>query len=120
MLFRKKDIGKLGEDAAVKFLKKKGCKIIERNFANKYGEIDIIAKDGKYTVFIEVKTRTSADFGTPAEAVNFRKQNKIITLAQMYTKNAYNTYIRFDIIEVYADKSGKISNINHIKNAFGV
>lgn len=119
MLFYKQNIGKIGEDAATKFLKKLGYKILCRNFRNSYGEVDIIAKDKSCTVFIEVKTRTSVDFGYPSEAVDCRKQNKIIMVAQTYPKISYNSYIRFDIVEVYIDKnSKKINEINHIKNAF--
>ena len=119
MLFYKQNIGKIGENAAAKFLKKLGYKILSRNFKNNYGEIDVIAKDNTCTVFVEVKTRTSTDFGYPAEAVDYRKQSKIIKVAQSYSGVSYNSYIRFDIVEVYIDKySRKIDKINHIKNAF--
>jgi len=119
MLFYKQNIGKIGEDAATKFLKKLGYKIIKRNYKNHYGEIDIIAKDKSCTVFVEVKTRTSANYGYASEAVDYRKQKKIITVAQTYPGISYNDYMRFDIIEVYLNsKDKKIDKINHIKNAF--
>ncbi|MBQ7039972.1 MAG: YraN family protein [Clostridia bacterium] len=119
MLFYRQSIGKTGEIAAAKFLKKLGYKIVEMNYKNRYGEIDIIARDKNYTVFVEVKTRTSTDFGYAAEAVNYKKQQKIITVAQMYPGITYNSYMRYDIIEVYIDKtSKKVTDINHIKNAF--
>ena len=119
MLFYKQNIGKIGEDYAVKFLKKTGYKILCRNFKNYYGEIDIVARDNNYTVFVEVKTRTSTDFGYASEAVNYRKQNKITTVAQMYLDSQHSDYVRFDIIEVYLNKdSRKVVKINHIKNAF--
>ncbi|MCR4324789.1 MAG: YraN family protein [Candidatus Curtissbacteria bacterium] len=65
------NIGKIGEDAAVKFLQKNGYKIIEHNFRIRGGEIDIIAKDGKTLVYVEVKTRSTSAFGLPEEAVGY-------------------------------------------------
>ena len=119
MLFYKQEIGKLGENKAAKFLKKAGYKIVCQNFRNRYGEIDIIAKDKNCLVFVEVKTRTSTDFGYAAEAVNYRKQKKIISVAEAYLNYKYNCYMRFDIIEVYLNKdSRKVVKINHIKIAF--
>ena len=122
MLFYKKKIGNIGESAAADFLKKeKKFKIIERNYTNFLGEIDIIAKSKNDIVFVEVKTRTSTDFGYASQAVDYKKQEKIKKIAQIYTKDSYNTSIRFDVVEVYIDKStNQISKINHIENAFGV
>ena len=120
ILFYKQNLGQLGENAAVKFLKRKKYKIISRNFKNYYGEIDIIAKNKDYTVFVEVKTRTSCDYGYAAQAVDKRKQNKLFILAQTYLGDAYDTDVRFDVIEVYVNKEKhKVEKINHIKNAFG-
>lgn len=122
MLFYKKELGNRGEQEAVTYLKKtKHLKIVKTNYSNFFGEIDIIAKDKDYIVFVEVKTRTSTDFGFASQAVDYKKQQKIIKMAQMYTKNSYNIPVRFDIIEVYIDKiSNSVKNINHIENAFGV
>lgn len=121
MLFYKKELGNRGEKEAVTYLKKiKKLKIIKTNYSNFFGEIDIIAKDKDCIVFVEVKTRTSIDFGFASQAVDYKKQQKIIKMAQMYTKNAYNIPVRFDIIEVYIDKTNNsVININHIENAFG-
>lgn len=122
MLFYKKELGNRGEKEAVKYLRKiKQLKIIETNYSNFFGEIDIIAKDKDYIVFVEVKTRTSTNFGFASQAVDYKKQQKIIKMAQMYTMDAYNIPVRFDIIEVYIDKTNNsVTNINHIENAFGV
>lgn len=122
MLFYKKKIGNLGEIAAAEYLKKeKKFKIIKKNYTNFFGEIDIIAKYNSQLVFVEVKTRTSTDFGYASEAVDYKKQEKIKKMAQIYTKNSYNNYVRFDIVEVYMDKkTNQIFKINHIENAFGV
>lgn len=122
MLFYKKKIGNIGEFAAAEYLKKeKKLKIIKKNYTNFFGEIDIIAKSKSELIFVEVKTRTSTDFGYASEAVNYKKQEKIKKLAQIYTKNSYNDFVRFDIVEVYMDKTtNQITKINHIENAFGV
>ncbi len=114
--------GKCGEDIAAEFLKKKGYKIIERNYRNKIGEIDIIAKGKNDLVFVEVKTRRSDKFGTPSEAVTYYKKQRIVTCAKMYLmKKPTNLNIRFDIIEVYGGFDGSnftFENINHFEQAF--
>lgn len=116
-------IGNTGEEAAVKALKKQGYKIIERNYRTKTGEIDIIAKDGEYTVFVEVRLRKSNAFGSPADTIDKRKQEKIIRTAQYYAvKNGiYDTPMRFDAVLINADTDGeKLVNakIELIKDAF--
>lgn len=107
-------LGKLGEEKAKKYLKKAGFKIVETNYTNLLGEIDIIAKDKDTIVFVEVKTRTSCAFGTPAMAVGTHKQRKLTQVATLYLKTTknLNSPARFDVIEVFDDK------LNHIKNAF--
>ncbi|MCM8818662.1 MAG: YraN family protein [Candidatus Omnitrophica bacterium] len=77
-------LGKLGEEKAVEFLKKNGYRIIDRNFKTKIGEIDIIAKKKKEIVFIEVKTRSSDNFGLPEEAINKQKLRRIEKTALLY------------------------------------
>ncbi len=122
MLFYKKKIGNIGEIVAAEYLKKeKKLKIIKMNYTNFFGEIDIIAKSKNELIFVEVKTRTSTDFGYASEAVNYKKQEKIKKMAQIYTKNSYNNHVRFDVVEVYMNKkTNQITKINHIENAFGV
>lgn len=116
----KKTLGNTGEEAAAEYLKKNGYKIIGRNYRNKIGEIDIICENKEYLIFVEVKTRSSDKFGTPASAVDKRKQNKIIKVTQYYLmEHETDKSIRFDVIEVYAEPgSGKINKIEHIKDAF--
>lgn len=106
--------GKKGEIKAVLFLKKHGYKILETNFKNKIGEIDIIAEKDGVIVFIEVKNRSTYRFGRPIEAVDFRKQSKIKKVAEIYLmiKNKYYNDVRFDVVEVSND------NLEHIENAF--
>ena len=117
-----KDIGKIGEEEASKFLGKKGCKVIERNLRNRFGEIDLIAKDGKTVVFVEVKTRTNLSFGLPKDAVDFKKKRHMIAASLDYlSKNPHlmECPARFDCIGVEFLEGGKF-RIEHIENAFEV
>lgn len=109
--------GKLGEKIAKDYLIRNGYKIIEINYKNKIGEIDIIALEGDVLTFIEVKSRTSNTYGYPYEGVNFKKQKKIINTSMIYLsyKKLSNIQLRYDIIEVYLTTKYKI---NHIKDAF--
>jgi len=93
-----KDIGNLGEEMAVKFLLEKGYEIVERNFLKPFGEIDIIAKDKDFLVFIEVKARKNINFGFPREFVNGSKIKKIQDVAQIYMmeKKLFGAKIRFE------------------------
>lgn len=111
-----KILGDKGERIAVKFLKHHGYKILEKNYKNKLGEIDIIAfdKKEKFLVFVEVKTKSSDFFGLPREMVDEQKQFKIEQVATFYlmSKNDFETKIRFDVVEVLDKK------VEHIKNAW--
>ena len=116
-------IGALGEETAVKAIKKQGYKIIERNYRTKVGEIDIIARDGEYTCFVEVRLRKNNDYGSPADTIDSIKQQKIIKTAKYYAvkKKIYDTPMRFDAVLINADSVGdKLINIKTeiIKNAF--
>lgn len=112
-------IGDKGEQSAAIYLSKLGYKIVATKYRTKTGEIDIIAQDREYIVFIEVKTRRSTSRGLPAEAVNLRKQRKIINTALCYLhyRGLNNIACRFDILEIYL-LQGTI-RYNHIINAFG-
>ena len=110
-------LGKYGEDVAIRFLLQKDYKILERNFRCKQGEIDIIAKDSEKIVFVEVKTRSNFNFGMPIEAVDRKKISHILKSAKVYLKlkNIKNTFIRFDVIEVYVLKNRcKVNQIKQI------
>ena len=116
-----KKVGGEGEKAAVKHLKKQGYKIIKTNFLVRGGEIDIIAEKDGYTVFVEVKTRTSEQYGNPVEAVGDIKQRRLLHAAQVYMMNNEVTDVRFDVIGVSCEVCGnkiKICEIQHIINAF--
>lgn len=109
--------GKRSEIIASDYLKKKGYKILEVNYKNKVGEIDVIAKDKDYIVFVEVKSRTSQKFGHPFEAIDERKQQKIYAAASLYlVKNhKYGTNCRFDAISILGLENPEIT---HIVDAF--
>lgn len=115
--FYKKLLGRLGEKKAEKFLRKKKYKIIEKNYTTKFAECDLIALYGNLLVFIEVKTRSSVAFGTPADAVDLKKQRKYVKLAEYFImmNDEYKNYsVRFDVVEILND------SVNHIENAFYV
>jgi putative endonuclease len=115
-----RELGKLGEDIAEKYISKQGYTIMQRNFRTKIGEIDIVAKDGKYIVFIEVKARRSISYGYPREAVDKNKQLKIREVASIYLmKNKkYDSQVRFDVVEVMLDTKNDLKSIVLLKNAF--
>jgi len=120
---RRKYLGKVGEAAAAWYLEKKGWKVLERNYRCRFGEIDLIVLDGNVLVFVEVRTRSSASFGTPQESVGYKKQNKLRSLARYYMMDRQVKYkisgYRFDVLAVKIDReSGKTERIEHIKNAF--
>jgi putative endonuclease len=115
-----KALGIEGEDLAVKFLKEIGYKIVAKNYKTQIGEIDIIARDGDTTVFIEVKTRTNDSFGYPFESVHTGKRRKLRNLALLYLKKQGKELpVRFDVLSILCTENGK-KEIEHIKDAFEV
>lgn len=94
--------GKEGEAAAVKFLKKRGYRILEKNFRSQVGEIDIIAEHDKVVVFVEVKTRTNEEYGHPVTALTPTKQKKIARTAQSFLARHKidNRETRFDVVAI--------------------
>lgn len=116
---RKKRInarGSSGEDIAVKYLQTHGYRVLDRNFTTSVGEVDIFVTDESTLIAVEVKSRLSLEYGTPAEAVNYEKIKKISQVTSQYIKKfrLFGTPVWFDVVEVYiADKT-----VNHIKNAF--
>ena len=115
---QKNIFGKKGEIIAANYLKKQKYKILEMNYKNKIGEIDIIAKDKDYLVFVEVKTRISSAFGDQLEEIDEEKQFKIRNVATMYlmkNKLLDKVPIRFDAIAILGDTDHEI---RHIQDAF--
>ena len=110
--------GKVGEDLAVRYLKKKGYKVLEQNYTCPVGEIDIIARDKKTIVFVEVKTRRSMSYGSARLAITPRKQRKISMTALYYLKSNHqmDQDARFDVVTVHAAEGNP--EIDLIQNAF--
>lgn len=118
-MYFKQKIGKFGEEKACEYLITNDYKIIERNFSCYRGEIDIIAISPLNSLtFIEVKTRTNLNYGTPCESVTITKKRHIILSAKYYIflNHIKNIDIRFDIIEVFIYNS--TYSINHLKQIF--
>ena len=111
------DFGKLGEELAVDYLTGKGYEILERNWRNIHKEIDIIAKDGKFLVIVEVKTRQTDEYGEPDIAVTRKKQRMLIAAANAYiTRKGLDMETRFDIISIVFRDGEPV--IEHIEDAF--
>jgi putative endonuclease len=115
---KRRQLGDRGEDLAAAALKKQGYKILERNYRAPLGEIDLIAKHKGVLVFIEVKTRKSERYGTPAEAVHPAKQAKLRRLADYYLKQQRlgDVPVRFDVVAITLQ--GEELDLNIIQNAF--
>jgi putative endonuclease len=112
-------VGKLGEEAARKFLKKQGYRIRETGFRCRHGEIDIVAQKKDYLVFVEVRTKSNLDFGTPEESITQAKKERLIVSALTYTATHENIppLWRIDVVAIELDEKGKTRRIEHIENA---
>ena len=113
-------MGKAGENLAADFLRENGFFISARNFRSSRGEIDIIAENREYVLFVEVKLRKNADFAEAREFVTRSKQSRIITTAQIWlSQNETELQPRFDVIEIYAPEGiARRVQIEHIEDAF--
>ena len=128
----KKILGKHAEDIAVSFLKKRGFLIIERNFFTRLGEIDIVAKEGDFMVFVEVRSARGSSFHDPLESITASKIKRLQKLALLWLnyRGLAESFIRFDVIAVIFKErynntawdrffsTGPNAEIRHIKNAF--
>lgn len=116
---RHNELGKIGEEMAVRYLDEQGYIILERNCRLHHWEMDIVALKGDTIAFIEVKTRTTEDYGTAEEAVDMRKQRRMMSMADKYVRtHDRNEYPRLDIIAVV--KNGDNYEVRHTPNAFGL
>jgi len=102
-------LGKSGEDLACRELRRRGYEILARRYRTRVGELDIVARDGPTIVFVEVKTRTSAAYGVPGEAVGPRKQHKIWLMASDYLlrRGWFDRPCRFDVVAISIDQDGR-------------
>lgn len=113
--------GAWGEAKAAEFLRKKRYTLVAAGYHCRFGEIDLIVKDRKYLVFVEVKLRKNANFAQALEYVDRRKQERIRVTASMYlTENPTKLQPRFDVIEIYAPQGISTMNpeIYHLEDAF--
>jgi len=121
MTNERRKTGNEGEQLALAYLKNNGYKIIEQNYRTRFGEIDIVALDGEIVCFIEVKTRSSVNFGMPVESITNLKKKKMIRTAFSYLrfKKWEEREARFDVVSILL-KSGQKTEIEIIKNAFEI
>lgn len=115
---QKKIIGDMGEEFTARCFESKGYKIAGMNYHSRYGEIDVIAENEEWIIFVEVKTRSSDTMLAPSVAVSKAKQKKLVLTAMQYlAENDSEKMCRFDVFEVWQNE-GKIYRFNHIENAF--
>ncbi len=111
------ETGKKGEEEAKEYLKRKGYKVLKKNYKNKYGEIDIIVQKSDELVFVEVRSKTERDFGTPEETVKEKKKKKLKQNALAYTTfNNYEGFYRIDLICIVFSKKGSLLRITHYED----
>jgi putative endonuclease len=113
-------LGREGERVAERYLKKKGYTLVERNYRCRGGEVDLIVLDRRVIVFVEVKTRTDHGFGNPLEAVEPRKQRRMIHAARffLHEKRLHQRDARFDVVGI--SWPGVEPEVEHIQNAFEI
>lgn len=118
---KSKILGSWGEALAAEYLRKKKYQLLAVGYRCRFGEIDLIAKDKKHLVFVEVKLRKSGDFAAAREYVNRRKQDRIRVTASLYlAQNPTDLQPRFDVIEIYAPQGVDTPDpqIDHMEDAF--
>ena len=115
----RRSVGKAGEEIACKYLEENGFIIQGRNWRTRSGELDIIARQGKVTVFVEVKARRGKSFGRPEESVTPDKARRIRRLATEYLASAaYTPEVRFDVISLMLDPDNNLLELHYIPDAF--
>lgn len=112
-----RETGRLAENLAVQSLAKKGWAILEQNFSNRFGEIDIVAQDGETLVFVEVKAKKGLDFGTPEEMISPGKLRKIRNMATMYLNGA-SVPCRIDVVAIVLDSDNRMLSLKHYENVY--
>jgi putative endonuclease len=112
-------LGKAGEDVACRELERRGYAVVARRYRCRFGEIDIVARDGGTVVFVEVKARTSSRFGEPAEAVTIHKQTRVAAIAEDYLarNRLRGAPCRFDVVAISFDRAGR-PVVEVFRNAF--
>lgn len=110
-----RETGNRGEGIAADYLRKKHFEILERNFKNKFGEIDIIAKDKDVLVFVEVKTKIGITYGLPEEMINAGKLHRIRNMAALYM-NGKSVPCRIDVVAIVLGSENEVTRLTHYEN----
>ena len=113
----RRGVGRLAENMAEQSLTQKGYQILERNFANRFGEIDIIAKDKDVLVFVEVKAKKGLEFGLPEEMINQGKLQRVKNMAMIYMKGQ-NLACRIDVVAILLSEDGDLVRLTHYENVY--
>ncbi len=115
-------LGAWGEAVATDYLEKQGCRILSRNYTCRYGELDLVAQQGEFLLFVEVKARSGRSWDTPAQALTRKKQEKLLLAAQTYLQEHPTTLQpRFDLIQVFfhlEQGTPKLDRVDHLPGAF--
>ena len=116
---KRKTLGEWGEKIAREYLQNHGYHIVETNYRCREGEIDIVALDKEYLVFVEVRTRSGCEFGSPEESVTNAKKKKLISLAFNYLQNNKNlpSLWRFDVVAIESNQKGEVIRLELIRDA---
>ncbi|WP_124727613.1 YraN family protein [Staphylospora marina] len=120
MTDRRKATGRAGEEAAARFLSRKGLNILDRNWSSRLGELDLVAVDGDTLVFVEVRTTGGDRFGHGFQSVDLNKQRKVRRLAAQYLQmhRLHDRPVRFDVVSVRVDRNLEVLHVEHIPGAF--
>ena len=112
-------LGTSGESAACAFLKGEGLEVRERNYRCRWGEIDIIARQGDTLVFVEVRSRRSLSYGAPQESISVRKVQRLIATAETYMQSCPDIpdHWRIDLISVLMGRTGEVERVEHLPHA---
>ncbi len=121
MHMERQEIGRLGEKLALRHLKKRGYRILDRNFRCRRGEIDIVAEQKDYLVFVEVRTKTTVAFGTPEESITQTKKDHLVAAALTYISEhpKLPPLWRIDVVAIELEQKGRGKRIEIIENAVG-
>jgi putative endonuclease len=116
----KQELARIGEEHAARYLRSRGYRVRERNFRARSGEVDIVSEHLGALVFVEVKARSSEEFGEPREGVTSRKQRRIARAAAAYiaSRDKRERVMRFDVVEVLLTPEGRVEKVDVIEGAF--
>jgi putative endonuclease len=114
-------LGRHGEELACDLLRRSGYTVVERRFRTRAGEIDVVARDGRTTVFVEVRTRSGGSFGSPLESVTRQKQRRLCRMASEYllARHVAHPACRFDVVSI-VEREGSPPEVEIVQGAFGL